>query len=234
MIHLSTAKSKKVSLKSPIVTRNRYLSLKKKFYIYLIFALLFVPLIPLSAYLFYKAYTNYNHAARWLTGYNGEIKVAKILKKLKNYRVINDVPLKNKTNIDHVVLGKNGIFVIETKNVCGRIYVNGKNWERIKIKNGKKLVVKENPINQARRNAYLLARYIKSKTGKNYPVKAVVVLANSRVKKKIKNSKTPILTIKEINKYIKSYKAKNPISKREIKEIENLIIGLKVDEYGEN
>ncbi len=226
--------TKRISLANLVVTRNMYVSLKRKFYIYLVLAFILLPLLPLSIYLFYKAYSSYNLAVRWLTGYNGEKKVAKALKKLKSYRIINDVPLNNKTNIDHVVLGKNGIFVIETKNIRGNVYVNGRSWKRIKIKNGKKFIIKENPINQARRNAYLLAKYIKAKTGKNYPVKALVVLANNRVKKKIKNSKTPILTVKDVNKYIKRYKTKNPISKREIKEIESAIMRLKVEGYGEN
>ncbi len=227
-------RSGKVTLANLVVTKNMYVNLRRKFYIYLFLAFLLIPILPLSLYLFYKAYSNYNLAVRWLTGYNGEKKVAKVLKKLKKYRIINDVPLDNKTNIDHVVVGKNGIFVIETKNIKGKVYVNGKSWKRIKIKNGKKLLVKENPINQARRNAYLLARYIKKETGKNYPVKALVVIANNRVKKRIKNSRTPILTIKEVNKYIRRYKTRNPISKQEIKEIENAVMKLKVEGYGEN
>ncbi|MDR3021525.1 MAG: NERD domain-containing protein [Clostridiales bacterium] len=60
-------------------------------------------------------------------GANGENFVAGILNEICEDSVIfNDILFKDKngklTQIDHIVIRSNGIFVIETKNYAGRIY----------------------------------------------------------------------------------------------------------------
>lgn len=62
-------------------------------------------------------------------GFMGEFWVRRELNKLskKNYIVLNDVMIKNNNQtyqIDHIVLSKFGIFVIEMKNYYGFIYGN--------------------------------------------------------------------------------------------------------------
>ena len=69
-------------------------------------------------------------------GYMGEFWVKNELRKLpkKDYIVLNNIMLKLNDNtthqIDHIVISKYGIFVIETKNYTGTIYVKEKsrNW----------------------------------------------------------------------------------------------------------
>lgn len=64
----------------------------------------------------------------WFRGWVGELKVRFGLRWLvdqNRYRVLNDVTLPTEdgtTQIDHVVVGPNGIFVIETKNMSGWIF----------------------------------------------------------------------------------------------------------------
>lgn len=78
-------------------------------------------------------------------GDEGEALVAKELRKLDgDYHTYNDVLLKvdrgiGTTQIDHLVVSKYGIFVIETKNWAGKIYGKRdyKSWVRIKD-NGRK------------------------------------------------------------------------------------------------
>ena len=74
-------------------------------------------------------------------GHEGEALVAKELKGLSGeYHTYNDLLLKvdnrgiGSTQIDHLVLSKYGIFVIETKNWAGKIYGKReyKSWVRIK------------------------------------------------------------------------------------------------------
>lgn len=60
-------------------------------------------------------------------GSEGEQKVSSILVDLPDdYYVFNGVLLRNwkgdTTQIDHIVVSKYGIFVIETKNYCGKVY----------------------------------------------------------------------------------------------------------------
>ncbi|MEM4704061.1 MAG: nuclease-related domain-containing protein [Candidatus Bathyarchaeia archaeon] len=71
----------------------------------------------------------------WSVGAEGEETVAKHLSLLGDpYQVIHDVVLPNmRGNIDHIVLGPNGVFVIETKNNNGFITCNGDSWLQRKV-----------------------------------------------------------------------------------------------------
>lgn len=81
-------------------------------------------LVPVILYLTIRLLLNiYKPKIR---GAMGEKKVAFILRFLsqKNYKTINNVLLKTSfgtTQIDHIVVSKRGIFVIETKNYIGSI-----------------------------------------------------------------------------------------------------------------
>lgn len=78
-------------------------------------------------------------------GAEGEEKVFNYLRKKlpHGYYILNDVKIPNmeKANIDHIVIGPNGIFIIETKNLSGKvtifnkkIYVRGKPYHKDIIK----------------------------------------------------------------------------------------------------
>lgn len=72
-------------------------------------------------------------------GNEGENKVAEILDYVtytNGYRVFNDILLFGGTNksvqIDHIVVGRSGIYLIETKNYKGRVCaVEGNEWYQI-------------------------------------------------------------------------------------------------------
>jgi len=68
----------------------------------------------------------------WRSGAKGEEKVAKYLKHLGGrYHVFHDVMLSGKRgDIDHVVIGSNRVFVIETKNNNGLISCSGDSWSQ--------------------------------------------------------------------------------------------------------
>ena len=79
----------------------------------------------------------------WRSGAKGEENVAKCLKHLGDrYHVFHDVMLQGKRgDIDHVVVGSNGVFVIETKNNNGTISCSGDSWSQWKT--GKKAAATE-------------------------------------------------------------------------------------------
>lgn len=90
---------------------------------YIVFGIIFVAGMICLAYL------------PQLKGYVGERRIQKLLKSLgEDVKVYNDlyVPKKNgeMTQIDHVLLLPNGIFVIETKNYTGWIFGSEgqRNW----------------------------------------------------------------------------------------------------------
>ena len=72
----------------------------------------------------------YNKKEKWNKGIRGEHIVANYLNLLPEcYLVFNDVKFPGSYgNLDHVVIGPNGIFVIETKNYKGFYIIKDKEW----------------------------------------------------------------------------------------------------------
>lgn len=119
-------------------------------------------------------------------GIIGEKRVAKKLARLaKKYdgKVINDVIIpgdNDKTSqIDHVLIVPQGIFVIETKNYSGRIYGNDydQNWTQV-LAYGK---VKNKLYNPLKQNATHLYR-LKELLNKKVRMESVVVIVSGNTK----------------------------------------------------
>jgi hypothetical protein len=90
--------------------------------------------------------------SRWFKGVFGEFVVNRLLSRLpKNeYTVVKDVTLPTEngtTQIDHIVVSKFGVFVIETKNMKGWIFgsVNQKQWTQKIYRHSSKF---QNPLHQ--------------------------------------------------------------------------------------
>ncbi len=65
------------------------------------------------------------HVQNWKRGAEGERKTAKALKPLlrMGWAVEHDVQQDGRANLDHVLTGPSGIFLLETKNLAGTISV---------------------------------------------------------------------------------------------------------------
>ena len=63
------------------------------------------------------------HVQKWKRGAEGERKTAKALQPLlrKGWTVEHDVQRDGKANLDHVLTGPPGVFLLETKNLAGTI-----------------------------------------------------------------------------------------------------------------
>lgn len=94
-----------------------------------------------------------------LSGVKGENNTQNILKRLpKDFTVITNPVIQNRgvtLELDFVVIGKNGVFIVESKNyrgiVCGK--TSQQKWKQIKHGKGGNLYEKEvgNPLKQAYR-----------------------------------------------------------------------------------
>jgi len=79
----------------------------------------------------------------------------------QGYFVFCDVKLPgSKGNVDNVVIGPNGIFVVETKNYTGEYFIEGDSWY---MKKGSPLTqrlikIHKSPGKQAKSNAKKLKR----------------------------------------------------------------------------
>jgi hypothetical protein len=151
------------------------------------------PLI--GAFGFYRLYRNYQQ------GFEGEKQVTEVLSSTlsDDYFLINDVQLVagKRSNIDHIVLGPTGIFVLETKNHSGKIVCYGDRWTGIG----------QNPFTQARVNASRVYKVIKASgifESKLPWIQAVVVFANKKIvlDRRKAPSKVEVVKIDELSNYI--------------------------------
>ncbi|WP_025553624.1 NERD domain-containing protein [Vibrio parahaemolyticus] len=90
--------------------------------------------------------------SRWLKGAFGEFLVNRLLSKLpeSDYTLIKDVTLPTSdgtTQVDHIVVSKYGIFVVETKNMKGWIFgsTRQKQWTQKIYRHSSKF---QNPLRQ--------------------------------------------------------------------------------------
>ena len=76
------------------------------------------------------AKADFKRWGNWQDGKAGELAVTDALKALPDqYVVLNDLMLPDgRGNVDHLVIGPNGIFVIETKNYSGCVSCWGDRW----------------------------------------------------------------------------------------------------------
>jgi hypothetical protein len=176
----------------------------------------------LFGYHFFGQYSGYKR------GYEGENRVARVLSSSLSdeYHLLNDVPVPNGYgNIDHIVIGPNGVFVIETKNYAGHLICNGDTWSRSQAnKRYGRLNSAVNfdlgsPSKQAKRNATKIKDFIESidQFRRNHIwVEAILVFSNPRVDLEISNPTVPILKTHELPFFISSRKFERRFSSSEI------------------
>lgn len=129
------------------------------------------------------------------TGAKGEIITNRLLSKLPDsYSIISDLEITDESGktsqIDTVILGNNGIFIVETKNMNGTIKGTSDDRELIQFKlsrNGNNYSKKfYNPIKQVRTHTYRLSKLLKD-NGLNYNIKDSVFFANENAVVRIDN-----------------------------------------------
>jgi hypothetical protein len=168
----------------------------------------------------------------WGQGATGEEIVAEYLEEMLDSEnlLINDVKIsKDSGNIDHLVIGKHGIFVIETKTKNGAITCDGDTWTHEQFsKEGTRYSDDiGSPSKQAKANTKELNKFFKEK----YPklsgvwINAVVVFANKNTKLTIKNNPTHCSIMEspeELIKHIKEQQSKTQISGKDLYDLTKL------------
>jgi len=137
-------------------------------------------------------------------GDKGEKAVAKVLKKLDG-KALNGICLplyKTVTEIDHIFICKNGVVVIETKNLAGEIVgnVREKDW----IHNiGRKTHNFYNPLFQNKTHCDNISHHLKKLGFNGVPMYSVVVFVDKNIRFKIFGFGN-ILRISALSAYINS------------------------------
>lgn len=155
-------------------------------------------------------------------GRDGEREVGMNLELLREQglKVYHDI-LGNNFNLDHVLVGEQGIFVIETKTyskpiggTCKIIYDGEKLYYNRTYHSSK-------PIVQAKAGAQWLKNHLKDSTGKNFNVHPIVVFPGWFAESKVPSKDIWILNPKGLNKIMQN--ARNIISKDDVALIANRI-----------
>ena len=158
-------------------------------------------------------------------GLDGEKETLKVFENLPDtYTVFSNLEIEvegKKSQLDHVVVGSNGIFIIETKNLNGTIdgHALDRHFLQSKVGRGGTSFSKQfyNPIKQVSANVFRLSRYLKA-NGVDLWVQGAVYFSNPAVQVFIHNgSEIPVFTYsnngrKEMIEYILNFQGKKEIT----------------------
>ena len=176
---------------------------------------LLVSLIPLAiSYFYLRRYRIYG------SGLKGEKQVVKLLgcKLSDDYFLLNDLYLSNSGgDIDHIVLGPNGGFVLETKNWSGSITCNADEWQR-----AGKHDFRGSPSHQVKKNAGQIKRIIESsETLKplGIHVEGIVVFTNNYAHINISNPTVVIVRLPQLPNHILTHGVPNTHSNQQLEKI---------------
>lgn len=150
----------------------------------------------------------------------GEEDVNKLLSKLKDTILLNDIMIKSgngTSQIDHILISKKGVFVIETKDYNGEIYGEeySKYWVQVINKNKNKFY---SPIRQNYGHIKALEECLKMK----YIFISIIIFTNKSKLKKVK-TKTPVIQLNQLKIFLKNHKSNINLSKNEMEYIYKLI-----------
>ncbi len=138
--------------------------------------------------------------------------------------IINDLILKGEngktSQIDHILINENGVFVIETKNYSGRIYGNESQLQWTQVLNYGKIKNRiYNPIKQNDTHIYRLRELVDV----SFPIKSIIVFVQGNTRY-INSDK--VYTIEQMREQIKK-KQKRTLTEKEMEELYEKIIYLK-------
>lgn len=165
-------------------------------------------------------------------GIDGEEKARKTIESLPDdyigFSNLNVTYEGKKSELDMVVVGKTGVFIIETKNYTGEIYgdADAHDLNREKESRSGEIYTSKfyNPIKQVGTHTYRLANYLRAK-GIDVWVQGVVYFSNPDVELNIKHiSKIPVFdSASELQGYITNYHPKKEISLETIEKIKKIL-----------
>jgi hypothetical protein len=184
---------------------------------------LLVSLVPLAAfYFFLRKYRIYSG------GWEGEKQVTKLLDDRLNddFILINGLCLNNgEGDIDHLVLGPRGIFVLETKNWSEQITCNGDIWQRLNKRN-----FKSSPSRQVKRNTDRIKRIINSSIflgSLGIWIEGIVVFTHNHTTLHLNNPTVTIIKLPHLFNYVANHGGPISYTRQQLEAITKEILNQK-------
>lgn len=124
-------------------------------------------------------------------------------------------------DIDHILVGPPGVFVMETKHHRGYVSCVGDSWEY------KKVSRIGNPYDghigtpslQAKENARRLRKHLEKTLGYSQWVEAVVAFTHPKARIEISDATVAVLHGRDVSEYVQSFKAQRVLSDEMIRKI---------------
>ncbi len=184
---------------------------------------LLLSVVPLIGFFFYlRKYRIFKG------GWEGEKQVIRLLNDKLNdaYYILNSLYLNDGGgDIDHIVLGPNGVFVLETKNWSGSISCSGEEWRRAGKHN-----FSGNPSRQIKRNVAKIKQIINNNqnlSSLEIWVEGIVVLTNKHATLHLNNPTISILKLPQVPTHIAEFRSSRSLSRQQLEVIGKEIIKLK-------
>jgi len=120
-------------------------------------------------------------------------------------------------DIDHIVLGPSGIYVLETKNWSGDIACRGDEWQRPGKHN-----FKGSPSLQVKRNSARVRQAIESSSSLralNVWVEGIVVFTNRHATLHLNSPTVPILRLPQLPEHLQAHRIHDTFSQPQLEEI---------------
>jgi uncharacterized membrane protein len=159
----------------------------------LLIALAFIPLAV--------AIGLFTTSQNYQKGIEGEKAVTNALNDLDDsYCLINDILAVGRGgNIDHVLIGNNGVFVIETKNYSGTVWCKYDDWR----KKGRRRYYDIPSISrQAKRNSKYIVSLVSGRVKRWVDVIPICVFVNPDVELRLYKPTVPVLQLSKLAVFI--------------------------------
>jgi hypothetical protein len=173
-----------------------------------------LSIVPLVVFYYYLRKYRIYHG-----GLEGERQVAKLLSRTlgDDYYLLNDVYLQGGGgDIDHIVLGPSGVFVLETKNWNGSITCNGDEWQRPGKNNPS-----ASPSRQVKRNTGRIKQLIDNSALRlgDVWVEGIVVFTNKHATLHLNGPTVQILKLPQLPNYLTQRRSSRIHSRQELEAV---------------
>lgn len=154
-------------------------------------------------------------------GRRGEHRVADVLARElpDEYAIVNDAEIslgRQRAQFDHIVVGPNGIFAVETKNWRGRVTGRAASpFLRIHSEQGRVRTAR-NPLPQCRRQARVLRAFVVRTPRPDAPVTAILAAGADDGRWEIEGADVPIVALRDLAAFIRGRAAEHPLTSAEV------------------
>lgn len=164
---------------------------------------------------------------RFRAGAEGESDLLRQIRQLPNtYHVFTNFLIQERgirDEIDFVIVGERGVFVVEGKNHIGRIVgtADAVEWQQHKLGKGSKPYMKKmaNPVRQTDWHTINLARLLKNH-GLDTAIKGILVFTNAKVTLAVESASLVVLKgSMAVNPFILQYQSPHKPDKNQVKSL---------------